>query len=448
MKKLLILALGAFAGYLVLAQSTGALEANLIGEPLGQSVSEAVRPNHFIVQLQPGTDVQSFALESGLVPLHIYERVGNGFSTEIAPGLLGKLENDPSVVAVIPDRLIQAHPKPENPGNKGGGGTTGQVTSDGLARIGGEPGSSPYTGAGVGIAIVDTGIDLSHADLNVASECFTAHGSECMDDNGHGTHVAGIAAALNNEIDIIGVAPGSTVYSIKVLNQSGSGYDSDIVAGLEWIYSNADQVSPAIKVVNLSLGRSGSVDDNPVMHQAFQNLVDAGITVVVSAGNSSSQEISEKIPAAYPEVMAIASTTAADGQAARRGACAGIIIPADTASYFTTDGAGVTVSAPGEARENVKNSCTINSEGILSLGLGGGTTRMSGTSMSSPFVAGTAALLYEKKSAVLPNEIRFAISSGADLKDSAPLNGVTASYTFDGVREGVLSVLGALSLIN
>jgi subtilisin family serine protease len=196
----------------------------------------------------------------------------------------------------------------------------------------------------------------------------------------------------------------------------------------------------------MSLGREGSVGDNPSMHAAVQALDSAGISVVTSAGNDQYLEVSQNIPAAYPEVLAIASTTAEDGTGPRKGQCAGVMIPADTASFFTTDGVGVAISAPGARRENVKNSCTINSEGILSLKLGGGTTRKSGTSMSSPHTAGVAALLYEA-GALNSAAVRSAIAGGADRVGVAPLDSPTYSYSFDGVREGVLSAGGALSTL-
>lgn len=266
-----------------------------------------------------------------------------------------------------------------------------------------------------------------------------------QDDNGHGTHVGGIIAARHDGYDVIGVAPEATLYAVKVLDSAGSGYDSTVIAGLDWVAKNAATVVPPIKVVNMSLGRPGTLGDNSSYRTAIKKLRDLGITVVVSAGNDQSKEVSAVVPATYPEVIAVASTSAKDGVDD-----IGWFIGSDTASYFTTDGAfnsttgiGVTISAPGEDQEDIVSGY-IQSVGILSTRLGGGTTRMSGTSMSSPHTAGVVALLYQQAGgAISPETVRSKIMSTAMKTGSAPFNSPTSSYTFDGVREGVLDALNA-----
>ena len=111
-----------------------------------------------------------------------------------------------------------------------------QTVPSGVQRIGAA--GLAYDGAGVGVAIVDSGIDFAHADLVVASQCFTAF-TGCQDDAGHGTHVAGIVAAQDNNIDVLGVAPGVTLYAVKVLNSQGSGTDAEVIAGLNWVKDQA-----------------------------------------------------------------------------------------------------------------------------------------------------------------------------------------------------------------
>jgi subtilisin len=354
------------------------------------------------------------------------------------------LERHPDVVAVVPDREVETLGKPTSSGSA----TALQAIPAGVKRIGAQPGAVAFTGAGVGVAIVDTGIDVAHADLTVAAACFTVYTS-CQDDEGHGTHVAGIIAAKNNAIDVVGVAPDATLYAVKVLDRRGRGSDSTIMTGLDWIADNAALVAPPVRVVNMSLGRQGTLDDNPALRASVQALTEAGITVVVAAGNDRSLDVSQQVPATYPEVIAVASTTATAGASA----CGDHPSPvaADTASYFTTDGEfdlatgiGVSVSAPGEDHEDIGKNCLLKSVGILSTRLGGGTIRMSGTSMAAPHVAGVVALMAQQ-SALTPEEARRRLRRGADAVDTAPFDSPAGGYTFDGEREGVVSAPGALA---
>ena len=344
------------------------------------------------------------------------------------------LQRDPSVLEIIPDREVEAF-------------QSAQVTPAGVARVGTPTGTS--NGAGIGVAIGDTGIDLAHADLAgaVASQFFSAYGSNCQDKNGHGTHVAGIVGARNNTIDVVGVAPNSTLYCAQVLNDRGKGSDSALMAGLDWVAKNDPSVTPPIRVVNLSLGRTGTLDDNTALRGSVQALYNAGIVVVAAAGNDASKEVSQMVPAGYPEVLAVGSTSAVDGSNA---GCSFFTqtIQADTASYFTTDGAfntttriGLTISAPGEEKENVTKSCFASTVGILSLKLGGGTTRKSGTSMAAPLVAGIVARMiqasgFSASSSGVEN-IRSNLRNTADRKTIAPLDSPTSGYSYDGEKEGI-----------
>ena len=141
------------------------------------------------------------------------------------------------------------------------------------------------------------------------------------------------------------------------------------------------------------------------------------------------------VPASYPEVLAVAASTAAAGTNACRWFTG--VIQADTASYFTTDGAGVAISAPGEDQENVSRNCFISSIGILSTRLGGGTTRMSGTSMASPHVAGIAARMIQSHSTWRSADVRTSLQISAYTIGDPPLPSPTSGYTDDGVREGI-----------
>jgi subtilisin family serine protease len=411
----------------------------LAAPPHAAAAPEGAGNGDVIVIFRDGTDPaqrEQILRQAGAAPRRTFRLVAAAAARLPHAGARAALEQHPSVAMVIPDREMFAH---------------AQTVPAGVKRIGAEPGSSPYTGMGVGVAVVDTGLDYNHQDLlPLGSASFTAFNGSCQDDNGHGTHVGGIIAARNNTIDVVGVAPDAILYCVKVLNKNGPGSDSTVMAGLDWIAENADQASPPIKVVNMSLGRTGTLDDNPALRGSVQALYKAGITVVVSAGNDSSKEVSQMVPAGYPEVLAVASSTALDGINNR---CRSYskIIPRDTASYFTTDGKfqstagiGVTISAPGADRENISRSCFVSSVGILSTRLGGGTTRMSGTSMAAPHVAGVVALMWQRFSLLYPEDARGALRSGAVLQGTAPLDSPTVGYTFDGEREGILWAPGAL----
>lgn len=363
---------------------------------------------------------------------------------------LQRLQSNPSVAAVIPDRdlSIQAPPpgkgKNSDTGDSGGSGDTSamQILPEGVASIQAAPGQLTQTGVDIGVAIVDTGIDLANKDLTIGSACFTQFDS-CNDDHGHGTHVAGIAAANDNDLDVVGVAPKAVVYAVKVLDSTGSGSDSDLIAGLEWIQTHAANLNPRIRVINLSLSRPGQVDDNPVLKNAISALVDANIVVVVAAGNNRWVDVSEVIPAAYPDVITVASTTAEDGSSK----CRSLDHPiyGGSASYFTTDGLGVTVSAPGNTKEDINRQCNIISQGILSLNIGGGTIARYGTSMAAPHVAGVVALMFEKNPTLTSSQVKEIIEQSAERIGEAPYESPISGYTYDGVKEGIVNAINAIA---
>ncbi len=435
----------------LLAATAGAFAADeeLTPIPSDKALPAAAIKDRFIVEVQAGINPRVVAPAHGVAPDFVYQRAVNGFAGHVPPGRLAALAGDPRVVRVVPDRVVVANGKPGT-----GGGTASQVVPAGVQRIGAAPGGVAYTGAGVGVAVVDSGVDLNHADLQpLGSASFSAFGASALDNNGHGTHVAGTIAARNNTADVVGVAPAATIYAVKVLDAAGSGSDSAVTAGLDWVAANAASVFPRIRVVNMSLGRAGTLGDNPILRAAVQNLTGSGIAVIVAAGNDASLEVSQQVPSTYPEVIAVASTTAKAGTNDYR-SFPGVVV-ADTASYFTSDGAfnsatgiGVSISGPGEDQENISKAGFIQSVGILSTRLGGGTTRMSGTSMASPHVAGVAALIWQKAIAfgqsVTAADIRARIRAGA-VNSAAPLDSPTTGYSFDGMREGVLSAPGALA---
>jgi len=216
----------------------------------------------------------------------------------------------------------------------------------------------PYNkGTGVRVAIIDSGIDFEHPDLQVYGDVsFVSGTTDGDDDYGHGTHVAGTVAALDNEIGVIGVAPEAHLYAVKVLSATGSGYWSDVIAGIEW------SVDYNMQVINMSLGgTSGST----ALQAACNAAEDAGIVVVAAAGNSgNSWAIGDRVlyPARYDSVIAVAAT-----------------YDSDVRTYFSSTGPDVELAAPGY--------------NILSTAMGGGYVTKNGTSMASPHVVGVASLV-------------------------------------------------------
>ena len=237
--------------------------------------------------------------------------------------------------------------------------------------------SAGYQGSGIKVAVLDTGILTSHADLQVSGGYDTTGIGSYVDDHGHGTHVAGTVAALNNSIGVIGAAPAAQLYAVKVLDRYGSGTYSNIIAGIEWAISND------IDVINMSLGGSSG---STALQQACDAAYKAGILVVAAAGNegtSSGDTECIGYPAKYSSVMAVGSITSDNVR-----------------SYFSSTGSTLEIMAPGS---NIY-STTIN----------GSYGTMSGTSMACPHVAGVAALVWSAKPSLTNVQLRNALNETAN----------------------------------
>lgn len=352
---------------------------------------------------------------------------------------------------------------------------TRQVIPLGVQRVGLPDCDS--NGAGIGIAVIDTGLDFTHPDLapapdnpGVTSFNALAPGTSCQDDWSHGTHVAGLIAATDNNEGIVGAAPYATLYCVKVgADAGGYIYETDVFAGMDWILANHNQVDPPIRVVNMSLG--GDLGEDPgldaIYRSKIQALYNAGIVVVTSAGNESTKEISQKVPAGFPEVISVAGTVGEDGI---QNCSAGFFqvlgwpllapVRADTAAAFTTDGAGVTISAVAEGRSDfiaTSSGCTGFFYGTLSTSLGGTTTRKlhlpsgtyaeaRGTSFAAPVIAGAAARILQAMPTLTGTSadveaVRTQLQSLGDRQGEAPFDhpwaGYIVTYSADGVYEGV-----------
>jgi subtilisin len=314
-----------------------------------------------------------------------YRRALKGFSAQLNANQLEKLRQDPDVAFVDRDRQVHALDLV----------ASGETVPSGVRRMGAAAGTS-VRAAGANVAVIDTGIDLAHSDLNAIDgvDCVTP-GTSAQDDEGHGTHVAGSIGARNTGSGLVGVAPGTKVFAAKVLNASGSGTISQVICGIDWVTSTRSDANPDndIAVANMSLGGVGSPvkscsTTTDAEHKAICNATAKGVTFVVAAGNNGwdfDYAPAPDTPAAYPEVLTVSALSDSDGAGGALGpapACRTSERDDRYASFSnyaaTSAGQAHTIAAPGVC--------------ILSTRMGGGTTTMSGTSMATPHIAGAVAL--------------------------------------------------------
>lgn len=283
---------------------------------------------------------------------HVYTTALKGFTAKM-PGdaAARRVAQNPSIAYYEPDAIAFAFPKPPWAGG-GGEDTTcnAQVTPWGITRVGGPLNSTVATAW-----VIDTGIDLDHPDLNVdvaRSANFVSRGKNSPDDgHGHGTHVAGTIAAIDDECDVVGVAAGVPVVAVRVLDNSGSGTYADVIAGVDYVANNAVPGDAA----NMSLG--GPKHD--ALNEAVVGAAAKGIYFALAAGNSS-DDASNYSPASA-EHDNIYTVSAMDSS--------------DVFAWFSNYG-------------NPPVDCAAPGVSVLSTKKGGGTTTMSGTSMAAPHVAG------------------------------------------------------------
>jgi subtilisin len=342
-------------------------------------------PNQYIVVLKdttaPSASVRASADEArnqGALVRHVYEHVLRGFAITIPNDrVLNAILNNPRVDYVQPDLKLKAFI---------------QTIPTGIDRTDGDL-SPTKSGDGTGsvdadIAILDTGIDLTHPDLNVFKQItFVSGTSTGNDDDGHGTHVAGIAAAKDNTDGVVGMAPGARLWAVKVLDSNGDGFDSDIIAGIDYITQHANEID----VVNMSFG--GECCDT-ALHTAIANSVAAGVTYTAAAGNEGINAQSV-IPANYPEVITVSAISDANGNCGAQGGSSD-----DRFASFSNYGSVVDLAAPGVS---IRSTYKGNSYAI-----------MSGTSMATPHVTGAAALYKSLHPGATPSDIKNALlSSGS-----------------------------------
>ncbi len=336
----------------------------------------------------PGGKTTGLERKHGFKARHRYSRALKGFAARLNEQQRARLAAEPGVASFTPDRRVRATATL----------ATGDTAPTGVRRIGAASGTTVRDASGVNVAVIDTGIDLAHPDLNATSgkNCITA-GAAAQDDEGHGTHVAGTIAARNNGAGVVGVAPGTKLFAVKVLDAAGSGTMSQVICGIDWVTStrtDADTTND-VKVANMSLGGPGSpiascATTTDPEHKAICNATAAGVTFVVAAGNDGwdfDYASQPDTPAAYPEVLTVSALSDSDGRSGATGGaptCRSGEADDRYASFSnfaaTSAGQAHTIAAPG--------TC------ITSTARGGGQTVMSGTSMASPHMAGVVALCF------------------------------------------------------
>lgn len=366
-------------------------------------VADSADPTgRWIVVYRDGTDARVTsgreAARLGFAADRVFSHAARGFAGRLTSGQVAALRRDPAVLAVVPDERIEL---------------TAQTNPTGIRRIGTLV--SPAANVnnvdkeiGADIAIVDTGI-ASVADLRVAGgyNCSTSDRNLWRDVHGHGTHVAGTAAARDNTSGVVGVAPGARLWAVKILNDNGAGLLSWYVCGLDWIAGQRDPLDPSrpfFEAVNMSVAKDGSDDRNcgatnkDILHAAICRLVASGVTVVAAAANDSNNA-ARRVPAAYDEVITVSALADTDGKPGALGGrlCFswGSYDDDDSFANFSNFGSDIDLIAPGKC--------------IWSTTPSGGFTYMSGTSMAAPHVTGAVALLKATRPGLTPAEVKEAL---------------------------------------
>lgn len=265
--------------------------------------------------------------------------------------------------------------KPDKPGKPGGPGEEPPPPQEipwGIDRIDADLAWETSTGTGVKVGILDTGIDPGHSDLSVIGGYNAINSRKSYkDDNGHGTHVAGTVAALDNDIGVVGVGPSISLWAVKALDRKGDGWVSDIIDGIDWCVSNN------VQVINMSFSGSSDVQS---LHDAIIVAYGAGVTMVAAAGNDGG---AVNYPAVYTETIAVSASDESNNIA-----------------VFSSRGTEIDLIAPGV---NINSTYLESSYKILD-----------GTSMAAPHVTSTAALVLQLNPGLTPDGVKSKLKSTAE----------------------------------
>jgi subtilisin len=420
----LLLAAVVFACALVFA--TGAIAA--------PAKPASAIPGQYIVVLEENADAQATALSASWLGADVFKRYDhalNGFAVNASPIALAVIAGDPAVRFISPNlRLIPAS----------------QTLPTGVDRIDGEL-SSTVSGDGSGsvpvnVAIVDTGIDLTHPDLNVVGgrNCASDRDPSFDDHYGHGTHVAGTVAAKDNGEGVVGVAPGANLWAVRVASGIGQGSTATALCGVDFVTSTRTDASGTndIAVANMSLGFFGArvgddgncgLTNHDALHLAICNSVAAGVSWVVAAGNSGG-DFQRLVPASYSEVLSVTAMADFNGQPG--GGAAPTCRP-DTDDAFASFSSFATLASDEAHTVAAPGRCILSTAAPDSLIWGGANAllygTLSGTSMAAPHVTGTVALCIHSGACagLTPSQIVQKIRS-----DAAAYNTAHPSYGFTG----------------
>lgn len=333
-----------------------------------------------------------------------------GIAGKIFPGGLMKLKKHPDVLRIYKDRTAFINLAQSIP----------QINADTVQDLG-------FSGTGVTVAIIDTGVDYTHSSLGgcFGSGCKVSGGydyvnddSDPMDDNGHGTHVAGIVASTH--LTYTGVAPGANIVALKALDSSGSGWFSDIAAAIDWCIDNKDLYN--ISVINMSLGDGGEYNDPSLCDQyltanAIAEARNNGIITMVASGNDAYAD-GISFPACGSAAVSVGGVYDANV-----GGISWCGYPS-CFPYLCTDNSTFADKVVCHTNSDEILDLMAPDYAIYSTALGGGFTTMGGTSMAAPHAAGAAALLVEYNSLLTPDQIEgILIDTGHEVTDTK--NGLT-----------------------
>jgi subtilisin family serine protease len=356
----------------------------------------------YIVVLKPTSDVAAAVNKAKGVGASVsltYRSALRGYAANIPTDKVSRIAADPAVAYVAADKPVSWPTTPDTCA----GHRECQGLPSSLDRIDADV-SSTKSGDGRGsvnanIAIIDSGVG-PHPDLNVVGGKSCIPNSTHDDQNGHGTHVAGIAAAIDNSFGVAGAAPGARIWSVRVLSKNGAGSESRLLCGIDWVASTRSDADPNndIQVANMSTGAKGSDDgacgmlNKDPIHTAVCNVTAKGVFVVAAAGNDG-KDLATTTPAAYDEVLTVTSMNDWDRIPG------GLGFPSDAGPFCADfdaiqfpDDAGTLFSNFAVSPADANRTIAAPGVCVLSTYPGNNYAWISGTSMASPAVAGIAAL--------------------------------------------------------